>query len=60
MTLLQITGTSFPRAAARVSSEEAPARAPTKDHPILDLSGDVRRGPIVVVDGKGRVIRVRN
>jgi hypothetical protein len=38
----------------------APARAPTKDHPIVDLSGDVRRGPIVVVDGKGRVIRVRN
>ncbi|HAC04699.1 MAG TPA: hypothetical protein DC060_21560 [Gemmatimonadetes bacterium] len=37
----------------------SPARSVTPPRPVLDLGDDVRRGPIVVIDQKGRSIRVR-
>ena len=37
----------------------SPARSVTPPRPVLDLGDDVRRGPIVVIDQKGRIIRVR-
>lgn len=35
----------------------APSRTPITDH-VIDLRGDVRTGPIYVVDAKGRVVEV--
>ena len=37
----------------------APPRSPAVGSRIIDLGGDVRRGPIAVVDRKGRIIEVR-
>ena len=34
----------------------SPARAVTPPRPVLDLGVDLRTGPIVVVDQKGRII----
>ena len=37
----------------------SPARSVTTPRPVLDLGDDVRRGPVVVVDQKGRIIIIR-
>ena len=41
-------------------SFSSPSRAPSKLTPILDFGDDIRKGPVFVVDQKGRVIRVVN
>jgi hypothetical protein len=37
----------------------SPPRSVTTPRPVLDLGDDVRRGPVVVVDQKGRIIIIR-
>ena len=41
-------------------SFSAPSRASSKLNPVLDFGDDIRKGPVWVVDQKGRVIRVVN
>ncbi len=47
------------RADAFMKTFTSPARVTTPDSPaVIDLRGDIHQGPIIVVDAKGRIVRV--